>query len=156
MNYAEQVAMFKDSIPIGKKQTFELVDFLKNQVDVREIKLNDLPGNVAKMVIFNAVHCILNNDLQLNSKDMSFLVFQIIKNEKSYKYFTDKGQRGKFVYIVFEEHTGYISSNSNQLFLEFELARGVTQHEFDTEGNQFRSLISHLAIDYCEEKGIKD
>lgn len=84
---------------------------------------------------------------------MTFHIFQVEKNAKSNKYYNDDFCE-KFVYIIFEEHTGYIFSNSNQLFLELEVAQGVSQTEFDHEGIQFRSILAHLAMDYCEKHGI--
>ena len=55
-----------------------------------------------------------------------------------------------FIFVVIEEHTRYICSNSNKLFLEMELASGVSQDEYNNEGLVFRSVISHMAMAYCE------
>ena len=49
------------------------------------------------------------------------------------------------VYFIIEAKTQYIFSNSNRLFLELELARGVTQEEFDQEALEFRSLLSRFS-----------
>jgi len=154
MNYDEQVSMFKSAIPIGVKSTSELIELLKAKVDIKEITQNDLFGYTMKAAIFNANHCILNESLQISPNDMSFIIFRVIQNEKSILYYNDTPPEEKFVYAIFEIHTGYTTSNSNQLFLDLELARGVSQQEYDTEGDQFRSLISHLAISYCEKNGL--
>lgn len=155
INYDEQIRLFKNSIPIGPKTISELVNWLGEQVDIKKIPLNSLPGRTMQTAAFNACHCILNEHLQLNPDDMSFLAFQVVKNHKSSRYFNDK-YKDDLIYVVLEENTGYISSNSNRLFLDLELNRGVSQHEFDNEGNEFRSLISHLAISYCEEHNMLD
>lgn len=155
INYNEQVRMFKSSIPIGPKTISELVDWLRKQVDIREMPLSALPGRTLQTAKYNASHCILNNHLQLNPDDMFFLAFEMIKNQKSSRYF-DTIYDHNLIYVVLEEHTGYIFSNSNRLFLDLEFIRGVSQHEFDTEGDKFRSLLSHLAIAYCEEHHIED
>lgn len=149
MNYNEQVQMFKSRIPIGLKSSAELIEYLKQKAEIKEILPSDLPGKIMQTAVDNASHCILNENLQLKADDMSFLVFQVIQGKNSSPYYSDISQDEDFIYVIFERSTGYITSNSNQLFLELELARGVTQHEYDTEGSQFRSLISHLAIAYC-------
>ena len=155
INYNEQVRMFKSSIPIGPKTISELVDWLRKQVDIKEIPLSLLHGRTLQTAKYNARHCILNNPLQLNPDDMFFLAFEVIINQKSSRYF-DTIYDHELIYVVLEEHTGYIFSNSNRLFLDLEFIRGVSQHEFDTEGDEFRSLLSHLAIAYCEEHHIED
>lgn len=147
--------MFKDTIPIGPKSINELIDLLAERVDIMEIATSDLADHIMRMAMFNASHCILNDDLHMKPDSMSFLVFKIIQNEKSSQYSSEISQN-EFIYVIFETHIGYIFSNSNRLFLELELLRGVSQHEYDTEGNQFKSLISHLAIAYCEEHTIED
>jgi len=153
--YDEQVQMFKGTIPIGPKPISELVELLETQVDLKKIALSDLPGHALQTAMLNATHCILNKDLQLKYDNMSFIAFQVIKNDKSRQYCSDVSQE-KFIYVIFEKHTGYISSNSNRLFLELELARGVSQYEFDIEGDQFRSLLAHLTITYCKKHNIND
>ena len=155
LNYDEQVRMFKDSIPIGPKTIPELVDWLRKQVDIKEIPLSALPGRALQTAKHNAMTCILNDGLQLKPDDMSFLAFEVKINPKSSRY-SDTLYDHNMIYVVFEEHNGYIFSNSNRLFFDLEFIRGVSQHELDTEGNEFRSLLSHLAISYCEEHNILD
>ncbi|HBC93183.1 MAG TPA: hypothetical protein DCZ10_09885 [Pelotomaculum sp.] len=155
MNYNEQVRMFKHLIPIGPKSISELVEMLEAKADIKEIAPNELPGYARQTAIYNASHCILNEDLQVKPDNMLLLAFQIIQNEKSSYYYSDDIMGDDFIYVVFEKHTEYMWSNSQKLFLELELARGVSQHEFDTEGILFRSLVAHLASDYCLKNGIE-
>lgn len=154
MNYNEQIRMFKKKISVGVKKTSELINILKAKADIKEILLNDIPGYTKNFIVYNVKHSILNEHLQLNPNEMTFFVFLVIKNQKSEKYFCDKYQFEKFIYVVFEEHTGYVWSNNNRLFVDLELERGVSQQEFDTEGILFRSLLSHLAILYCDDNNI--
>jgi hypothetical protein len=149
MNYNEQVHMFKDMIPIGPRSVADLVMLLRKQIELVELSLNDLPVSVSMNIAYNATHCILNDDLRLRPEDMSFIAFKLKRNEKSIGYFLNQTD-GDDIYIAFEENTGYIWSNCNRLFIEQEFARGVSQYEIETEGNQFRNLVSHLAMNYCE------
>ncbi len=154
MNYNEQIRMFKKKISVGVKKTSELINIFKAKADIKEILLNDIPGYTKNSIIYNVKHSMLNEYLQLNPNEMIFFAFLMIKNQKSEKYFCDKYQFEKFIYVVFEEHTGYVWSNNNRLFVELELERGVSQQEFYTEGILFRSLLSHIAILYCDDNNI--
>ncbi len=144
MTYYEQVKKFKKMIPIGVKSTSELIDFLKSKVDVEEISFDDFPYYNLQMLTNNAVHCIQNMELQIKPEDMLFRIFRVIKNEKSDKYCEANSK--DFMFVVIEEHTKYICSNSNRLFVEIDLASGISQDEYNNEGLLFRSLISHMAI----------
>jgi len=51
-----------------------------------------------------------------------------------------------FLYVVFEKHTGYFSSNSDHLSAELMFTRGVSKNEIDTNGLLFKSLVTGLAF----------
>lgn len=153
MSYDEQVEMFKKTIPIGPKQAPELIDCLMEMVDVNEISLSNLPGFALQNAYFNATNCILNADLKLAPSDLSFVAYNVIRNDKRDKYISNSLEN-ELLFVIFEKQTGYVSSNSDRLFLDLELVRGVSRREFDAEGDQFRSLIAHRAITYCEDKGL--
>ena len=151
MNYFEKVQKFKDIIPIGVKQVSELVKLLNTHIDIKAVPLQDLPDHVVELHLFNATHCTLNETLKICPDEMSLKAYQVIKNERSIFYYDSISQSEEYVNIFFEERTGYISSNSNRLFLTMELARGISQYEYENEGNQFRSLIFHLTNSISEK-----
>lgn len=155
-NYKTHVQMFKEFVPIGPKRICELVELLKGHVDIIQIESHDLPGHVVQSAYYNAAHSALNAVLRFLPDNMSFLMFQVVQNDKSKRYFAELTQDTKTIYVIFENNTGYITSNSDLLFIELELARGVSQEDYDAEGIQFRSIISHLAIAYSENKCVKD
>ncbi len=123
--YEEQVKLFKSLIPIGRKSTPELINIIKEKVDVIEISPLTLPHRGFALAQYNATHCILNSKLKLNPQDMEFHAFEVIENSKSKVYF-NHGNSHEQIYFIIEAKTQYIFSNSNRLFLELELARGVT------------------------------
>ena len=109
---------------------------------MKELSLNMFPPDILNIASYNAANCILNNESRLNIQEMRFALFQVIKNRKSLEYYPDDEN---FVYVIIEKHIKYIMSNSDKLFLELELFKGVTKEEYETEGLQFRSLLSRLA-----------
>lgn len=151
MNYDEQVKMFKSSIPIGPKSVAELVSILQSELNIEKIELCTTNSQIMRNATFNATHCVLNSKLKIPSEKMEFLTYKVNRDEKSEIYYQNVSDPNEFIYIIFEKLTGYLTSNSNLLFRKMELARGVSQEEFDMEGPQFQSLISRLAIAYCEK-----
>lgn len=142
IEYEMQKRMYKHLIPIGEKSFEEIVSFLKSKVDVRELSVKTFPPEVLNIATYNAENCILNNEHRLSAQEMCFSLFQVIKSKKSLDYYPDNEV---FVYVIIEKHIKYIMSNSDKLFLELELFKGVTEKEYETEGLQFRSLLSYLA-----------
>ena len=71
----------------------------------------------------------------LPEKELQIRGLSIPVTEKTFCYtqgdFTP--ERDGLLYLAYEERTGYQSSNSNQLFLEVLIARGITQE--DITGN---------------------
>ena len=149
MEYNQQLKMFKDIVPIGIISVPEIVELLKQRLDIAEITLDEFPGPIVDVAKFNASNCIFNTGLQLKPEEMSFRAFRVIKNEKSAHYdisYQISCQEDECIYIIFEENSGYFLTNSNWLLIELELARGVSEQEIVSEDIQFRSLLSHLAI----------
>ena len=122
--------------------------------------MDKLPGSFAESARFNATHCVLNEELRLQPDDMVFRAFEVERNEKSEAYFSDPYElQNDFMYVIFEEHTVFVWSTCSKLFLELELTRGVSRQEIDEEGVQYRSLLAHLAIYFCQRyhiEGIED
>jgi hypothetical protein len=151
LTYREQVEVFKDLVPVGPRSVRDLIGSLRRQIDMTEIPLDGLPGRLAEQERVNAYHCIYNEEQRLGPEDMRFRSFLVTRNEKSGRYFRGIDGRFDFLYVVFEDLTGYISSNDSRLFLELEFARGVSRQQIDGEGPQFRSLLGHLAMHFEEQ-----
>ena len=149
-SYEEQVKAFKDIVPIGVKRVPELIELLKRQVDLKEVTAEDLQYLEADTAKYNASCYIDSRGLQLKPEEMSFIYFQVIENEKSAHYDNVYPESG-YIYIIIEEHSGYLTTNSNWLSIEIDFARGISQHDLDTEGVPFQSLIAGLA--FAEEEG---
>ena len=153
MSYAEQVRYFKHLVPIGRKSVPELIEVLKSKVDVEEIPPSSLLSNGLARHTYNALYSLNNMTRQVQPADMVFRAFRVVQNERGRAYFPDHPVGDDipdvWYYVIFEEQTGYIASGSNQLFFELELAQGVSQEEFDSEGMEFRSLLAHIAMHHC-------
>lgn len=147
---------YKDKITPGQKSLEELVTYLKNKVDVEAVETEAISNLHMRFTGHNVVHCLLNEQLKLSADDLDFVVYKLVRNEKSDDYYSkfwvniSASLRNELIYIIFETKTGYVYSNCNTLYLELYLKRGVSQFDYD---NETLLLISYLSAVESYYKG---
>ena len=118
--------------------------------------LTDIPN--LRMHRFNAFHLPANEALKLSMDQIRIQAIRIPIGEDTRKY-TEKDYRpvkidgDDCIYLAYEERLRYLYSNSNRLFLEAALARGISQAEIDgnTENwNDYQCYLKHYAELYLE------
>lgn len=151
MNYETQIKMFKHLIPIGERDSKDLINYLKNKFDLVELNFSELPPYKKYMISENAKHCLANVKLNVEIKDMSFRLFKIIENEKSVEYVDPhEAEHGNFLFFIIEEKTKYMCSNSGKLLIEMKYVSGVSEESYLEEDDIFKDLLSKLMFDYID------
>ncbi|MDU1043949.1 hypothetical protein [Peptoniphilus rhinitidis] len=151
MDYKTQIKMFKHLIPIGERDSKELISYLKNKFDVVEIDFSELPSYKKNMLRENAKYYVGNVKLNVEIKDMSFRLFKIIENEKSVEYVDPhEAEHGNFLFFIIEEKTKYMCSNSGKLLIEMKYVSGVSKESYLEEDDVFKDLLSKLMFDYID------
>lgn len=151
MDYKTQIKMFKHLIPIGERDSKELISYLKNKFDVVEIDFSELPSYKKNMLRENAKYYVGNVKLNVEIKDMSFRLFKIIENEKSVEYVDPhEAEHGNFLFFIIEEKTKYMCSNSGKLLIEMTYVSGVSKESYLEEDDVFKDLLSKLMFDYID------
>ncbi|WP_411355689.1 hypothetical protein [Peptoniphilus harei] len=149
MDYKTQIKMFKHLIPIGERDSKDLIDYLKNKFDLVEMDFSELPSYKKDMLSESAKHSLGNIKLNVEIKDMSFRYFKIIENEKSIEYVDPReAEYGDFLFLILEERTKYISSNSGKLLTEMIYISGISMESYLEEDLLFKELLSFLMFDY--------
>ena len=149
MDYETQIKMFKHLIPIGQRDSKDLIDYLKNKFDIVEMDFSELPSYKKDMLRESAKYYVGNDKLNVEIKDMSFRYFKIIENEKSIEYVDPReAEYGDFLFLILEEKTKYISSNSGRLLTEMTYVSGVSKESYLEEDYVFKDLLSKLMFDY--------
>ena len=149
MNYETQIKMFKHLIPIGEKDSKELISYLKNKFDLVELDFSELPSYKKYMLSESAKYSVGNIKLNVEIKDMSFRLFKIIENEKSIEYVDPReAEYGNFLFFILEEKTKYMSTNSGRLLTEMIYISGVSKESYLEEDLVFKNLLSFLMFDY--------
>lgn len=151
MDYKTQIKMFKHLIPIGERDSKELISYLKNKFDVVEIDFSELPSYKKNMLRENAKYYVGNVKLNVEIKDMSFRLFKIIENEKSVEYVDPhEAEHGNFLFFILEEKTKYMSTNSGRLLIEMKYVSGVSKESYLEEDLVFKDLLFKLMFDYID------
>ena len=152
MNYERQIKMFKHLIPIGERDSKDLISYLKNKFDLVEIDFSELPSYKKNMLRENAKYYVGNVKLNVEIKDMSFRLFKIIENEKSIEYVDPReAEHGNFLFFILEEKTKYMSTNSGRLLTEMIYISGVSKESYLEEDLVFKNLLSFLMFDYLDD-----
>ena len=151
MDYKTQIKMFKHLIPIGERDSKDLIDYLKNKFDLVEIDFSELPSYKKNMLSENAKYYVGNVKLNVEIKDMSFRLFKIIENEKSIEYVDPReAEYGNFLFFILEEMTKYMYTNSGKLLIEMTYVSGVSEESYLEEDDVFKDLLSKLMFDYID------
>ena len=149
MNYETQIKMFKHLIPIGERDSKDLIDYLKNKFDLVEIDFSELPPYKKYMLSENAKYFVGNIKLNVEIEDMAFRLFKIIENEKSIEYVDPReAEYGNFLFFILEEKTKYMYTNSGRLLTEMIYISGVSKESYLEEDLVFKNLLSFLMFDY--------
>lgn len=152
MNYETQIKMFKHLIPIGERDSKDLINYLKNKFDVVELNFSELPPYKKYMLSENTKYFVGNIKLNVEIKDMSFRLFKIIENEKSIEYVDPReAEHGNFLFFILEEKTKYMSTNSGKLLIEMTYVSGVSKESYLEEDDVFKDLLYKLMFDYIDD-----
>ena len=149
MNYETQIKMFKGLIPIGERDSKDLISYLKNKFDLVDLNFSELPSYKRDMLSESAKYSAKNIKLNVEIEDMSFRLFKIIENEKSIEYVDPReAEYGNFLFFILEEKTKYMSTNSGKLLTEMTYISGISKESYLEEDLVFKELLSFLMFDY--------
>ncbi len=105
---------------------------------------------------FNAVHVPKNEEeLHLSEAQLHIQAIALpadVKVKGGYDV-RDSCHEDVLPYLAYEEQVGYHYSNSNRLFLEVDIAIGVTQVDVDSESERF-NVWKKNCVRYWKETGI--
>lgn len=93
------------------------------------MKLTDFSDAFAKMLNYNALNCLLNNGAITDSTQLKFRLYHLRNTDQNAPYYNIPDS-DSYIYVVFEQETGYMVSNCAKLQWELTIARGVS--DFDS------------------------
>ena len=110
---------------------------LRSEFKLNVLQETDFPEFHLKLLKINAVNSLLNDCYQLETEELKLHFFQIVNNQRSQKYFTEKAdyfpvtlaedESTPILFVIVDEVLGILEANSNQLHMELLLEQGVKQ-----------------------------
>lgn len=142
--YKHRAVIVDQPVPLG-----EIVERLMKEYDAAQFAPEDIPS--MQMHRFNAIHLPGNDELKLAADQLQVKAIKIPINHKTRKY-TEKDFVSRvhedgdeeYIYLAYEEQVGYHYSNSNMLFLEVALEKGVTQKEIERDTLEYKDYMHYL------------
>ena len=137
-----------DVIVRGSVPYSEIIERLKEQYDAVEIPLAEVPS--MRMHRYNAINLPANEALRLAEEQLKFSAIKIPITDKSSLYTAKDyvsvvGMDGKeFIYLVYEDQLRYHYSNSNRLFLEIAVSRGISEADIENETENYLDYLFYI------------
>ena len=137
-----------DVIVQGSVPYSEIVERLKEQYGAVAIPLAEVPS--MRMHRYNALNLPSNETLRVTEEQLQFSAIKIPITDKSSLYTAKDfvpvvGLDGKeFIYLVYEEQLRYHYSNSNRLFLEVAVSRGVPEADIENETENYLDYLFYI------------
>lgn len=145
------------AIIIGQVPLNAVIEKIKRDTHAYDMPTGDIPN--LWMHRFNAYHLPSNEKLNLSEEELQIKAIRIPITDAT-KHYTAKNfvsmnrcEEGKedYIYLAYEEQTRYLYSNSNKLFLEAVLARGVSEEDIAEKTEEYTSYLFYLQ-NYLEGK----
>ena len=149
LDYDELLHTYRGVLVVGRKNTDELLDWLRGMVEVEPIEPHEIGYAALSCAVANAVNSAEGVRLGLTAQTARFAAVCVARDAHSRAYYEifDRTNTRVYpdIYVFIERATVHIDSNSNELFAELELARGIAQRDLDERTQTMRSYLVLLA-----------
>lgn len=150
MNHSERIkalhAYYQDKFIIGRTNTSELVKEFSELVDFEDFQYDIISFGAREALRDNFVRYYEENKLDL--RDLRICAFKVIKNEKSARYYSELCSGMDFIYMMFDESTGFEQGNCAKLDYLWNIRRGILAEDYDERGDVYLSYLSILHLYY--------
>lgn len=140
----------KDKVKPGKKSAKKIIEILSSELTLVEEDSSFVSPSYLNITKSNIVNCMLNEEKQLDTESLEIIIYKVIENESSFKYFNEIKATGQdYIVIFYEKNLGYFDSNSDLLKRKIWIKQGIDFYDYE---NNTLKLINYLSIlDRCEE-----
>lgn len=137
---------YKDKIVIPKKNYKKIIDYIKNNFGTIEITEDYDYKRIIGLAKKNCESLIEFNKLGI--KDIDIKAFNIIEDDSSYKYYSKEQDLYEgYIHVFIETNTGYIFSNSTELYIDLFLFSGLNHKDIE-----FKSPELIMYLNFLNEK----
>ena len=106
------IALYKPQVIPQHKDVSDLCSWLNGHLDIEEFPFTEFSNSFINQLNFSAVNAITNQKLKLTAEQFQFVSYRLLPTEKNRAYNAALKSTGeKYIYVIFERNTGYISTN---------------------------------------------
>lgn len=116
----------------------EICEQLRAEYGAEDLEESHIP-DIKHMHWVNVANAAEEKGLPKEGLHLRGLSIPVTERTRSYTQGDFTPERNGLLYLAYEEQTGYWSSNSNKLFLEVLLARGVTRKDVQDNTEHLRT-----------------
>ena len=123
-----------------RKTLDEIVNYLQSNVDIKPMELQSLYASPLGVCCTAYEH-----NLQMQgypTENLKWVAYEVLNTKNNKDYY--KSSNFESLYVVFEKTTGWIYSNSQLLFLELTVERGISQYDYEHETNDLKCLFMYI------------
>lgn len=144
MTAPEKKTVFQPGILSPRKSGDAFLAHLQAKVDCIETDFSSNYEVFKKMILENAVHCILNTEKYTEEKDFDFRQFKIEYNEDTAPYYENLNPSFQTIYVIYEMKTGYLTGNSQKLLLELFIEQGINPEDIAADSILYQSYLTYI------------
>lgn len=147
INISDYITENPTAIVRGQIPITEVVEKIKKNTNAKDMQVGDIPN--LRMHRFNAYNLPSNEILNLTEEQLQIKAIRIpiVDTTEHYtaKNFVSMKHSGEdFIYLAYEEQVRYFYSNSNKLFLEAVLARGISENDIANQTEEYTCYLFYL------------
>ena len=131
----------------------DIIERLKRDYQAAELPQERIPQR--RMQLDNAYYYGLDEKLDFAEENLCIRAIRIPVTEKT-RHYTQKDfipwgqEENGDIYVVYEKNLGYFQSNSNKLFLEIAIARGISQADIENKSEKYKEYLWRMQC-YLED-----
>lgn len=134
----------------------EVVEKIKRDTNAKDMQVGEIPN--LRMHRFNAYYLPSNEILNLTEEQLKIKAIRVPITDTT-RHYTDKNfvsmkrsdnNCDDFIYLAYEEQVRYLYSNSNKLFLEAALAKGISEDDIINQTEEYTCYLFYLEC-YLEQ-----
>ena len=124
----------------------DYLETLEELIDIKKMNFSHEDQSVLDIVLFN-----IKNSIFYKGND-TIRLYHVVLNKKSENYFKDANlQMVPFLnlekntlWVILNQDIGIVSSNSNNLIIDYKLNRGILQSDIDLKNNYLLDYLSAI------------
>lgn len=128
----------REKVVVGRKSGYGLIDCLRSFVDLQEISPMDYYSPLSLQEYDKMLLHIFEDYANLKGKSRKFVLFRVLRNEKSESYYHEVEKFcGEDLHVFFELQSAWYQTISESLSAKISRFRGIDQKDLEKRGIEF-------------------